>query len=76
MIHADEIDRVINALVDSMLPGEDPEQALNRRARAEGLCPDCLVTVAVAHSDTGDEATSFLSGILVGVAIANTKGAQ
>jgi hypothetical protein len=74
MFHAEDIERAMNALEEmaeaSTLPAEE---ALAVRARAEGICPDCLIAASIANSDTPDEAVSFSVGVIVGAALANSK---
>jgi hypothetical protein len=53
--------------------GISSDEALGTRARAEGVCPDCLMAVAVAYGDTADEATGFLIGVIVGATLTNSK---
>jgi hypothetical protein len=74
MIHVEDIERVMNAIEEMCEAANAPaDEALGERARAEGICPDCLVTIAVATNDTPDEAVSFIVGVIVGATLINNK---
>lgn len=74
MIHAEDMERVMGALEEMAEASSAPaDEALGARARAEGICPDCVVAIALANSDTPDEATNFVVGVIIGATLINNK---
>jgi hypothetical protein len=72
--HAEDIEQVMSAIEETCeAASATPDEALGERARAEGICPDCLTTIAIANSDTPDEAVSFIVGVIVGATLINNK---